>query len=75
MSKFVVMKVFDCQDMPDELRARFFKLWDHKHNDSSVTWEVNEDTDPDQDTKDVNDWLVANGANPEGESVIIQYWW
>jgi hypothetical protein len=72
---FKLMKVFDCQDMPDSLCRAFLRLWDNKSNDSSAEWgvadSIYEDDDP---SKPVDEWLLANGAG-EGERVIIKYWW
>ena len=73
---FQVMKVFDCQDMPEELRNKFVRIWDNKCNDVYVHWHVadsiyDEDDDP---CKLVDEWLLANGAK-EFEQVLIKYWW
>ena len=74
--KYKVMKVFDCQDMPDDLCREFLEMWDNKSNDSSVEWPTantvyESDDDP---TKRIDDWLLECGAE-KYEDVIIKYWW
>lgn len=76
---FEIMKVFDCQDMPRDLRREFFRLWDSKGNDVFVEWTLG-DSDDDV-SKRIDEWLIANGAesakdeSSEGETVLIKYWW
>lgn len=81
--KFKTMKVFDCQDMPDDVRRAFF---DHYRdwgpgNDSYVNWTIKTDTDPSKEEIMIDTWLIANGANDapseedEGETVLISHWW
>lgn len=76
---FKIMKVFDCQDMPRDLRREFFRLWDNKGNDVFVDWTLG-DSDDDV-SKQIDEWLIANGAesakdeSSESETVLIKYWW
>ena len=83
MKKFKTMKVFDCQDMPDDLCRIFLLTWDNKCNDVFVSWTIAGSTSEsmsDED-KEIDAWLIANGAtaplasDQSGEAVIIQYWW
>ncbi len=71
-----VMKVFDCQDMPKELRDHFYSLWDDKGNDTYVQWGV-QDTIYDEGDPSIliDEWLIANGALPKPayEQVLIKY--
>ncbi len=83
--KHQVMKVFDCQDMPEDLRRKFMDMWEYGNN-SFVRWTIadsiyDEEDEGCRDTKEVDDWLITNGATPapgehqSGEEVIILYWW
>jgi len=75
MSKFETKKVFDCQDMPEELRRKFFDMWDNKGNDSFVEWTIGDSFyEADDPSLLIEDWLLANGA-ADGEEVVIKYWW
>lgn len=81
--KYRMMKVFDCQDMPEDLRKEFFALWDDRGNDTFVKWGIAESIyESDDDiNKRIDDWLVENGADAapgdddSGECVLISYWW
>ena len=71
---FKLQKVFDCQKMPDALRKKFFAVWDTKSNDSCITCCPGEEVDSGGDSKEVGEWLIANGAD-EDEEVLVLYWW
>lgn len=79
---YKVMKVFDCQDMPENLREKFFEFYSDygKSNDSCVTWEIGSNSEPEETEKLIDMWLVLNGADRAtedncGEEVLIRYWW
>lgn len=87
MSNFKIMKVFDCQDMPEDIRRVFFDAHEER-NDSYVLWtletaginDTDTDKDYDADHKLIDQWLIDNGAKPgepgrSGETVLINHWW
>ena len=64
-----LMKVFDCQDMPDDIRDDFFNHFEGVGNDVYIDTYV----------CDINEhsfmkWLIDNGAE-ENEKVLINHWW
>jgi hypothetical protein len=71
-----VMKVFDCQEMPDDIRKMFFDV-SVALNDSYVEYLIE---DPRWESEwsasyiAINNWLIANGAELN-EKVIISHWW
>lgn len=72
-----MMKVYDCQDMPEDVRNAFFASCDHDHgNDCLVTWNVfSLDVEEYGDNHfEVSNWLLANGAD-DNEDVVIKHWW
>jgi hypothetical protein len=71
MPGYKLLKVFDCQDMPDGVRDAFFG-YHEKGNDIYISHYVGEDY-PDN-YKPVDDWLKENGA-VDGEAVLINHWW
>jgi hypothetical protein len=89
MTSFKMMKVFDCQDMPEDLRHNFFKFFDDGQagNSCYVDWYIQseryEDPLGDWDKRKIaiDSWLIENGAKPaksdnhEGEHVLVRYWW
>ncbi len=55
------MKVFDCQDMPNLLREKFFTSFaEHKSNDCLVKWTIGDSLD--------------EGDSADEEAVIIKHW-
>ena len=83
--KIEIMKVFDCQDMTEDLRHSFFDMYE-KGNDVYVIWTIEtsgiNDLSEDfgEDTKETDQWLIDNGAESaspgkDGETVLIQHWW
>lgn len=66
--KYQLLKVFDCLEMPSDVRKNFFSAWDNKGNDCYLRWSVETETEP------VDQWLLANGAEL-GEDVLISHWW
>lgn len=80
--KYKTYKVFDCQDMPDDLCSKFLETYE-KSNDVYVSWTI-KGSSPEyvsEEEKEIDAWLIANGADDatspdeSGETVIIQYWW
>ena len=77
-SKFKRMKVFDCQDMPEETKKIFFELarGEHSGNDHYVDWCVHSEVffyeegqkeDPEyceyvRQKTLLDDWFIQNGA-------------
>lgn len=83
---FKTMKVFDCQDMPDDVRKAFFELFSGRASNGcfvemSIDHSTPEATLPEDQI--VQDWLVANGAEKDqlgrpdwaGEDVLVRHWW
>jgi hypothetical protein len=71
------MKVFDCQDMPEDLRTEFFEDEREGHgrgNDVFISWYINYSTDPSPAQIAINKWLIENGAKDD-EEVLIRHWW
>lgn len=76
-----MLKVFDCQEMPDNVRH---KMFDHcqQGNDCYVGWwpqsptyvEDDGSIAPNEDYTIVDEWLLANGAEVD-ERVLINHWW
>lgn len=73
-------KVFDCQDMPDDVREAIFDLFmdNNAGNDCYVDYTVGVPM-CEVDTLScseitLNDWLVSQGAQPV-EHVLIKHWW
>lgn len=80
---YELQKVFDCQEMPDNVRKAFFDYYrdNGKGNDVYVRWFgsysdewLDADGEMMPEYKPIHDWLVANGAEPN-EDVIINHWW
>ncbi len=79
-----LMKVFDCQDMPDDVRESFFDYCASGNslgNDCYVDWysgdivEEDEEQNPySRNFSKVVTWLVSQGATVD-EHVIIKHWW
>lgn len=78
---YKMMKVFDCQDMPIDIRNILFELHrDRVNNDSIIDYTIAiYNNTPELDA--IDKWLIENGAdataNPgiHGETVLIKYWW
>lgn len=71
---YKIRKIFDCQDMPEDLRKSFFRLWDMGNN-SFTEWIVGDSIyEEDDPSIQIEKWLIENGAE-EGEEVCIHYWW
>ena len=74
------LKTFDCQKMPAGLRKRLFEIM-KKSNDVYVDWWINATNDPLPGMRDIDAWLISQGARApktpdhEGEHVLIKYWW
>ena len=63
------MKVFDCQDFPDDIKDDFFDNFEGTGNDVYVDTYV-----CDIDEIPFMKWLSENGANKD-EKVLIKHWW
>jgi len=78
------MKVFDCQDMPQDIRDLFYSFYECG-NDVWVSWGIADSVDDGSEAakqrKKIDDWFVANGADPapdensSGETILVNYWW
>lgn len=76
-NKYKLYKVFDCQDMPDDIKQLVFDVGDERclGNDSSIEWYFEEDCkDLGSGYKEIQDWLLNNGAEL-GDRVLIKHWW
>jgi len=82
--KYKVKKVFNCQDMPEDIRKMFFEV-SEAGNDCYVDYWIG-DTQWEEGDKwgekyiAIDKWLVENGAKPAtekkcGEEVLIKHWW
>lgn len=86
---FEMMKVFNCQDMPEDTKEAFFdveRFNDTRTNDSYVCWPLGElaygwkdakTTEEKQHCKNillVDAWLLEHGAK-DGEDVLVRHWW
>jgi hypothetical protein len=76
---YKMLKVFDCQAMPDDVRTKFFEQC-QQGNDCYVSWwptlpHYQEDDGTWQPNEDsiVDGWLVAYGAEVD-EKVLIKHW-
>ncbi len=75
-------KVFDCQDMPDDVRRAFFEST-YAGNDCYVNYWIaevpEEDYREDPTKKLVDDWLKQFPLSPSemagDDPVIIKHWW
>lgn len=78
-----MMKVFDCQDMPDDIKEHFWDVYRGvmMGNDCYVDWTINAAKDLSEGELAVDGWLIANGAegprneDREGEHVLVRHWW
>lgn len=74
-----MMKVFRCQDMPEDVKDAFFNCNEFSHNDCYVDWYYkscvpNEEYPLDNYVK-VDNWLNENGLSEEEEHVLIEHCW
>jgi hypothetical protein len=72
-----MMKVFDCQYMPEDIKKAFFDLTDDYKNDCYVSWFVKDELDDEDNDKAllVTKWLLEEGAEESDEEVLINHWW
>ena len=78
---YKMMKVFDCQDMSSATRLKFFEMTE-QGNDCYVSWwptlpQYQEDDGTwadNEDYTDVDNWLLAHGAEPD-EEVLVKHSW
>jgi len=70
---YKTVKLFDCQDMPKDVRKEFFKTCGSPSfrgaNDCIVAWHIGVTSDK------VDAWLLKNGVTQEDEAVTIKHWW
>jgi hypothetical protein len=64
---YKTMKVFDCQNMPEDVKASFFEATEGSDNDCYLFWYW-------ASHANVDKWLVDNGAK-RGSEVLISHWW
>lgn len=68
-------KVFDCQEMPSDIREKFFSTTEGKSNDCYVNWWVDIDPGHYGDKHvEISKWLIKDGAE-DGDKVLIKHWW
>lgn len=84
-----LQKVFDCQDMPKDIRTYFFDNYgEGKSNDVYITVYIEGSCDINVCKNDykcwsctfrkyniVEQWLLDNGATEKDDSVIVKRWW
>lgn len=82
-----LMQVFDCQDMPSNIREEFFDVTDDmvSSNDVHINWYVGECDDTtyemygekeDAQHRLVDTWLKEDcGTELISEEVLIKRWW
>jgi hypothetical protein len=66
-----LMQVFDCQDMPMDIKLEFFSYCERNFdcgNDIYVHWYLDGGCDP------VDSWLRQQSRNVQDE-VLIKHWW
>jgi hypothetical protein len=73
MSKYEMLKVFDCQKMPKDERKSFFDYYDNG-NDVYITYYNEEAAFSEGDALFVK-WLFENGMTSDDEVVLIKHWW
>lgn len=79
--KYEMMKVFDCSDMPDNVRKEFFEN-SYVGNDCYIGRDVYASTLVDDEGNTIESeehtivdaWLLENGAT-DGEYVIVKHSW
>lgn len=83
MAKYKTLKVFQCADMPDNVRAEFWEQTSRYGNVYYIGWSVISETYfctyANRDVINpictvVDQWLFANGATL-GEKVLIEHSW
>jgi len=86
---YEVMKVFDCTDMPKDVKKIFFDIFELGNDtyvkytiaDNSFSFDEEESKEWSEKSKKIDEWLIKNGAegpkdkNSVGETVMISYWW
>jgi hypothetical protein len=84
MKLMTLMKVFDCQDMPDDIKKIFFDIMEPRFkalmlgNDCYVDFDIDFEEPESIDESDkllmIQKWLLENGAELD-DTVLINYWW
>lgn len=75
--KYKVIKLFNCQDMSEDVRKGFFdfvgnsEIFPITMNDSFVEWSINDiysglTSIQIRQVKDIDNWLIENGAKGDG---------
>ena len=88
---FRTLKVFDCQEMPPDVKAAYFEHYEaaliQSYNGSYLEWGIADEVFENENDawalrkKMVDAWLIANGAigpateDDDGEEVLIRFWW
>lgn len=81
--KFKRTKVFDCYDMPKDVKSAFFDCTDDAGNHCYVSWYIGsiEEEDPEdyekkvlEQYRKVDKWLIEQGAKNK-EKVIVEHSW
>ena len=67
---FKLMKVVDCQSMPDKVKKAFFESNRGTDNDCYVDWYI-ENLLKDDDLKDDEDYYGEDDKN----NILISHWW
>ncbi len=81
--KYEMLKIFNCQDMPDDVREIFWDRTMYVSNDCYVAWNLEPSTYKDdegvahqnEDYTIVDDWLLMNGATTNDNKVLVSHWW
>lgn len=70
---FNLIKVFDCQEMPNDIKKLFFESINSSYtNNCYIHWYVKY-LEEDNFTL-IDQWFIEHGAS-EGEKIIIKHWW
>ncbi len=72
-----MVKMFDHSEIEKAIKNDFWDYWDTVSNDTAESWFVVDPTEYDKYPLtfiDINDYLLANGAN-SGETVYIWFSW
>lgn len=72
-----LMQVFDCTDMPRDVKKAFFERNEGKGNDTYVTWSINDRGYGDEEDAQialVDKWLLTQHLMIDSE-VLISHWW
>jgi hypothetical protein len=74
---YELAKVFDCNQMPRDVRSIFIEWTEGISNDVYVAWDIKDgfiDEDQKEKYNKVSQWLRDNGATEE-DTIIVSHWW